>query len=80
LGLTDAGIAQTGLRHTVPYLRSGVAEAASPHFHDPGASGAVLYDLYRQYLTPRMQVVIDALLADFKTLPNAGPMPPPSRR
>lgn len=38
-----------------------------PHFHDPGASGAVPHDPHRPYLAPQVRVVVDALLADFKT-------------
>jgi DNA-binding transcriptional LysR family regulator len=65
LALAHAGIAQTGLHHTLPYLRSGRLKLVMPHLHDPGEREFVLHYPHRQYLAPRVRVVVDALLAHF---------------
>lgn len=65
LVLADAGIVQAGLHHALPYLRSGRLKLVLPDWHDEGEREVVLHYPHRQYLAPRMRVVVDALLAHF---------------
>lgn len=65
LALAHAGIAQVGLHHALPYLRSGRLKLVLTHLHDPGQREFVLHYPHRQYLAPRVRVVVDALLAHF---------------
>jgi DNA-binding transcriptional LysR family regulator len=65
LALAHAGIAQTGLHHALPYLRSGRLKLVMTQWHDPGQREFVLHYPHRQYLAPRVRVVVDALLAHF---------------
>lgn len=66
LVLAGHGIAQTGLHHVVPYLRSGRLKVLLHDRHDPGAREIVLHYPHRQFLGARVRVVVDALLAHFK--------------
>ncbi len=63
LALADAGIVQAGLHHAMPYLRSGRLKVLMPTLHDAGDREIVLHYPHRQFLAPRVRVVIDALLA-----------------
>jgi DNA-binding transcriptional LysR family regulator len=63
LALADAGIVQAGLHHAMPYLRSGRLKLVMPELHDPGEREIVLHYPHRQYLAPRVRVVVEALLA-----------------
>jgi DNA-binding transcriptional LysR family regulator len=63
--LADAGIAQAGLHHALPYLRSGRLKIVLPQCHEPGTREIVLHYPHRLYLAPRVRVVVDALLAHF---------------
>ena len=63
--LAHAGIAQTGLHHALPYLRSGRLKLLMTASHDPGEREFVLHYPHRQYLAPRVRVVVDTLLAHF---------------
>jgi DNA-binding transcriptional LysR family regulator len=65
LALADAGIVQAGLHHAVPYLRSGRLKLVLPEWHAPGEREVVLHYPHRQYLAPRVRVVVDALMAHF---------------
>ncbi len=65
LALAHAGIVQAGLHHALPYLRSGRLKLVLPERHDPGTREIVLHYPHRQYLAPRVRVVVDALLAHF---------------
>ena len=65
LALAGAGIAQAGLYHTLPYLRSGRLELVLADLHDAGGREFVLHYPHRRYLAPRVRVVVDALLAHF---------------
>lgn len=65
LALAHAGIAQTGLHHALPYLRSGRLKVVMHGVHDPGEREFVLHYPHRRYLAPRVRVVVDALLAHF---------------
>jgi DNA-binding transcriptional LysR family regulator len=66
LALADAGIAQAGLYHALPYLRSGRLKLVLADCHDAGEREFVLHYPHRQYLAPRVRVVVDALLAHFR--------------
>ncbi len=61
--LAHAGIAQLGLHHAMPFLRSGRLKAVLTRLHDPGQREIVLHYPHRQYLAPRVRVTVDALLA-----------------
>jgi DNA-binding transcriptional LysR family regulator len=65
LALEHAGIAQLGLHHAMPHLRSGQLKAVLTDLHDPGRREIVLHYPHRQYLAPRVRVTVDALLAGF---------------
>lgn len=66
LALLDAGIVQTGLHHALPHLRAGKLKLLLPGIHDPGSRQIVLHYSHRQYLAPRVRVVVDALLENFE--------------
>lgn len=63
LALADGGIVQAGLHHALPYLRSGRLKLVLPELHDTGDREVVLHYPHRQFLAPRVRVVVDALLA-----------------
>jgi len=65
VALAHAGIAQVGLHHALPYLRSGRLQLVLPDWHDNGEREIVLHYPHRQFLAPRVRVVVDALLAHF---------------
>jgi DNA-binding transcriptional LysR family regulator len=66
LALADAGIAQCGLLHALPYLRSGRLKLLLVGCHDPGTREFVLLYPHRNYLAPRVRVVVDGLLEHFR--------------
>jgi DNA-binding transcriptional LysR family regulator len=70
VALADAGIVQAGLHHALPYLRSGRLKLLMTELHDPGAREIVLHYPHRQYLAPRVRVVVDALLAHCAASPD----------
>jgi DNA-binding transcriptional LysR family regulator len=70
LALAHAGIVQTGLHHVLPYLRSGRLKLVLHGQHDSGAREVVLHYAHRQFLAPRVRVVVDALLAHFGAAPD----------
>jgi DNA-binding transcriptional LysR family regulator len=63
LVLSGCGIAQAGLHHALPYLRSGRLKLLLVDRHDPGKREFVLHYPHRRYLAPRVRVVVDALLS-----------------
>ena len=63
LALEDAGIAQVGLHHAMPYLRSKRLKVVLRDVHDAGEREIVLHYPHRLYLAPRVRVTVDALLA-----------------
>lgn len=65
LALADAGIAQAALYHALPYLRSGRLKLLLADRHDAGPREMVLHYPHRQFLAPRVRVVVEALLAHF---------------
>jgi DNA-binding transcriptional LysR family regulator len=66
VALADGGIAQVGLYHALPYLRSGRLKLVLGALHDASAREFVLHYPHRLYLAPRVRVVVDALLTHFK--------------
>jgi hypothetical protein len=56
---------QAGLHHALPHLRRGTLKLLLPELHDPGRREIVVHYPHRQYLAPRVRVVVDALLAHF---------------
>lgn len=66
VALADGGIAQAGLHHALPWLRNGRLKLVLPQLHDAGRREVVLHYPHRQYLAPRVRVVVDALLAHFR--------------
>jgi DNA-binding transcriptional LysR family regulator len=66
VALADGGIAQVGLYHALPYLRSGRLKLVLGALHDASEREFVLHYPHRLYLAPRVRVVVDALLAHFK--------------
>ncbi|MBF5042934.1 LysR family transcriptional regulator [Aggregicoccus sp. 17bor-14] len=66
LVLADAGIAQTGLSHALPHLRTGRLRLLLPELHDPGSREMVLHYPHRQFLAPRVRAVVEALLEHFR--------------
>ena len=66
LALAGAGIVQAGLHHALPQLRSGKLKLLLPKLHDAGQREIVVHYPHRQYLTPRVRVVVDLLLAHFR--------------
>jgi len=68
--LAGAGIAQAGLYHALPHLRAGSLKLLMPGVHDPGQREVVVHYPHRQYLAPRVRVVVDALLAHFAAEPD----------
>jgi DNA-binding transcriptional LysR family regulator len=65
LALAGAGIVQAGLHHALPHLRSGTLKLLMPGVHDAGRREIVVHYPHRQYLAPRVRVVVEALLAYF---------------
>ena len=59
----DAGIVQAGLHHALPLLHSGRLKLVLADWHDTGDREVVLHYPHRQYLAPRVRVVVDHLLA-----------------
>ena len=75
VALAHAGIVQTALYHAIPYLRSGRLKLVLPQLHDAGEREIVLHYPHRQYLAPRVRVVVDALLAHFAQASDLHLMP-----
>ncbi len=66
LALAGGGIAQCGLYHALPHLRAGRLRLLLADRHDAGTREFVLVYPHRQFLAPRVRVVVDALLAHFR--------------
>ena len=63
--LANVGIVQGRLHDALPCLRSGCLKLLLPGLHNAGAREVVLHHPHRQYLPPRVRVVVDALLKHF---------------
>lgn len=68
LVLAGHGIAQMGFHHALPLLRAGKLKVLLHGQSDPGERQVVLQYPHRQFLAPRVRVVIDALMAHFAGL------------
>jgi DNA-binding transcriptional LysR family regulator len=63
LAVENAGIAQVGLHHAMPYLRTKRLKVVLGEVHDAGDREIVLHYPHRLYLAPRVRVTVDRLLA-----------------
>jgi DNA-binding transcriptional LysR family regulator len=70
LALDGAGILQTALHHVVPALRDGRLKLVLADCHQPGERELVVHYPHRQFLSMRVRVVVDALLAHFRAQPD----------
>jgi DNA-binding transcriptional LysR family regulator len=70
VALAQGGIVQTGLHHALPYLRSGRLKLLLHDCHDAGQREVVLHYPHRQYLAPRVRVVVDGLLQHLAAAPD----------
>jgi DNA-binding transcriptional LysR family regulator len=66
LALAGGGITQCGLYHALPHLRSGQLRLVLADSHEAGAREFLLVYPHRQFLAPRVRVVVEALLAHFR--------------
>ncbi|WP_145965047.1 LysR family transcriptional regulator [Rhizobium leguminosarum] len=66
LALAGHGIVEVGLHHVVPYLRSNQLKLLLRKHHDPGEREIMLHYPHRQFLSARVRVVVDSLLAHFE--------------
>lgn len=65
LAADGCGIAQIGLYHALPLLRSGALRILLAQQHRAGEREILLHYPHRQYLAPRVRVTVDHLLAVF---------------
>ena len=65
LAMTGAGVLQVALHHVVGALRAGQLKLLLGHIHDADEREIVLHYPHRQFLSPRVRVVVEALLAHF---------------
>lgn len=75
LALAGGGIAQCALYQALPHLQAGRLKAVLADTHDAGTREFVLVYPHRQFLAPRVRVVVDALLAHFRDTPSLHVMP-----
>jgi DNA-binding transcriptional LysR family regulator len=75
LALSGGGIAQCGLYQALPYLQAGRLKAVLADTHDAGTLEFVLVYPHRQFLAPRVRVVVDALLAHFRATASLHVLP-----
>jgi len=66
LALAGGGVAQCALYQALPHLQAGRLKAVLADSHDAGAREFVLVYPHRQFLAPRVRVVVEALLAHFR--------------
>jgi DNA-binding transcriptional LysR family regulator len=66
LAVADGGIAQCALHNALPQLREGSLRLLLIDSHDPGRREFVIVYPHRQFLAPRVRVVVDALFAHFQ--------------
>jgi DNA-binding transcriptional LysR family regulator len=65
LALSGAGVLQVALHHVVAALRAGQLKLLLGRIHDADEREIVLHYPHRQFLSPRVRVVVEALLAHF---------------
>lgn len=66
LAVAGQGILQLGLHHAFADLRAGRLTRVLPDLHDPDSRELVLHYPHRQFLSPRVRVVAEALLKHFE--------------
>jgi DNA-binding transcriptional LysR family regulator len=76
LALAGGGIAQCGLYQALQALQAGRLKAVLADTHDAGTREFVLVYPHRQFLAPRVRVVVDALLAHFRDTAALHVLPP----
>jgi DNA-binding transcriptional LysR family regulator len=69
LALAGVGIIQVALHHAVADLAAGRLQRVLADLHDPDEREIVLHYPHRQFLSPRVRVVVDALLAHLAAAP-----------
>jgi DNA-binding transcriptional LysR family regulator len=67
--LADVGIAQISLSHAWPHLLAGRLKVLLHAQHAPGEREVVLFYPHRQFLAPRVRVVVDALMSHYESEP-----------
>ena len=75
LALAGGGIAQCGLYQALPDLQAGRLKMVLADTHEAGAREFVLVYPHRQFLAPRVRVVVDALLEHFEATAALHQMP-----
>jgi DNA-binding transcriptional LysR family regulator len=70
--LGGVGVAQIALHHALPSLRAGKLKLLLTGEHDSGIREYVLYYPHRQFLAPRVRVVVAGLLTAFRAAPDLG--------
>jgi DNA-binding transcriptional LysR family regulator len=65
LAIAGAGVLQVALHHVVAGLRAGQLKLLLGQSHDPDEREIVLHYPHRQFLSPRVRVVVEALLSHF---------------
>ena len=70
LAIAGAGVLQVALHHTVAALRAGPLKLLLQAVHDPDERAIVLHYPHRQFLSPRVRVVVESLLAHFADTPD----------
>lgn len=76
LAITGAGVLQVALHHVVTALRAGQLKLLLGRIHDADAREIVLHYPHRQFLSPRVRVVVEALLAHFASASDLHLCPP----
>ena len=69
LAVSGAGIIQVALHHAAADLAAGRPQRVLADLHDPDEREIALHYPHRQFLSPRLRVVVDALLAHLVAAP-----------
>lgn len=69
LAVAGAGIIQVALHHAAHAVAAGRLSRVLAEFHDPDDREIVLHYPHRQFLSPRVRVVVNALLEHFAATP-----------
>jgi DNA-binding transcriptional LysR family regulator len=69
LAVAGAGIIQVALHHAASDLAAGRLQRVLADLHDPDEREIVLHYPHRQFLSPRVRVVVDALLTHLAAAP-----------
>jgi len=75
LALAGAGIIQIAVHHAAADLADGRLMRLLPELHDPDAREIILHYPHRQFLSPRVRIVVDTLLAHFAASPRLHLLP-----